>query len=610
MASQTPFERDVIIAIDFGTTYSGFGYVFLNASQDHIYVFQKWGRGQGMGYGKTPTALLLTEKGEFHKFGHAAVETYGKQAMSKKDCKKLLYFDKFKLLLHSKKDLNERTEVKARNGKKWPALDVFAKCLEYLKKTATDVVNERHLRSEKDNPHAEVMYKPEQIQWVITIPAIWRISAKEFMRKAAYKAGIASPEDPDQLILALEPEAASYYCRKLPFDMFKGQKGKELVKDTLDKEKVPYMVVDNGGGTLDITVHEVNADNGHILEKHCPSGGTFGGIHVDQEFEQLMIKAFGDDFIRRFKELFPSDWQVIMNRFEEQKRAEEEVDNDEISIALPLNFIKSCYHEIGEDDAINKRVQRFCPKNVSVSSDYLNITMGMLGSLHRPIVTKIAEQMKSLLAKQSLQDVKTIFLVGGFSEAQFLRKEISRQFPDKRILIPPDPQLAIIRGAVEFAQEPSLLRARVMGKTYGLNIWNDFDPEKHPLEKQEIIRQKVYCRDIFKTLAKKGERIDIDEKRTYNFCPLNPDSTEFSFEFYSTDEDDADFISDPGVVSENVEILISSPNTAKGCDRELRLEVRFGGTETKVQVLDVESGNVKTACLQLVSSSVFHSRFY
>ena len=96
-------NRDVIIAIDFGTTYSGFGYVFPNASDDHIYVFQKWGRGQGMTYSKTPTALLLTEKGELHKFGHAAVEMYGKQAMSPKDCKKLLYFEKFKLLLHSEK---------------------------------------------------------------------------------------------------------------------------------------------------------------------------------------------------------------------------------------------------------------------------------------------------------------------------------------------------------------------------------------------------------------------------------------------------------------------------------------------------------------------------
>ena len=347
------------------------------------------------------------------------------------------------------------------------------------------------------------------------------------------------------------------------------------------------------------------------MEKHCPTGGTFGGIHVDQEFEQLMVKAFGEDFIKRFKEQFPNDWQVIMNRFEEQKRAEEEVDNDEISIALPLNFIKSCYHDIGDDDdAINERIRRFFPENVSVSSDYLNITMRMLGNLHRPIVQKIAEQMKGLLAKESLQDVKTIFLVGGFSEAQFLRKEISSRFLEKRILIPPDPQLAIIRGAVEFAQDPSLLRARVMGKTYGLETWRKFDPEKHPLEKRKIRGEKVYCCDIFCTLAKKGERIDIDEKKTYSFFPINPDSTEISFKFYSSEEDDPQFVTDPGVESENVQISIASPNTAKGCDRELRLEVKFGGTETKVQVIDVESGNVKMVCLQLVSMSVFHSRFY
>lgn len=102
MASKVQ-KKDVIIAIDFGTTYSGFGYVFPNASEDHIYVWQSWGRGQGMNLSKTPTALLLTEKGVFHKFGHAAVEAYSKQSTSKKDSRNLLYFDKFKLLLHSEK---------------------------------------------------------------------------------------------------------------------------------------------------------------------------------------------------------------------------------------------------------------------------------------------------------------------------------------------------------------------------------------------------------------------------------------------------------------------------------------------------------------------------
>ena len=322
------------------------------------------------------------------------------------------------------------------------------------------------------------------------------------------------------------------------------------------------------------------------------------------------MKAFGDEFIRSFKEQFPHDWQVIMNRFEEQKKAEEDVDNDEISIALPLNFIKSCNHDIGEDDAINERIQRFFRENVSVSSGYLNITMGVLGDLHRPIVTKIVEEMKKLLTKQSLQDVKTIFFVGGFSEDQFLRKEISRRFSDKRILIPPDPHLAIICGAVEFAKEPRLLRARVMGKTYGVGVYAKFNPEKHPLEKRKIRGEKLYCCDIFYTLAKKGERIGIDEKKTYTFSPVDPDATKIPFKFYSTEKNDTQFVTDPGVVSENVEILITSPDTAKGCDRELRLEVKFGGTETKVQVIDVESGNVKMACLQLVSTSVLHSRFY
>lgn len=361
---------------------------------------------------------------------------------------------------------------------------------------------------------------------------------------------------------------------------------------------------------MDITVHEVNAVDGHILEKHCPSGGLFGGIYVDREFEDLMNKAFGKFFMRKFKEDFPNDWQAIMNRFETQKRAEEDVDNDEISISLPLNFMRSCNQEFGDDEEINNRIRRFYGDKVSVSSDYLNMSMETLGELHRPIITRIADHVKDLLSKDSLQDVKTMFLVGGFSEAQFLRQEISRVFSDKRILIPHNPELAIIHGAVEFAQDPSLLRGRVMGKTYGVEIWTRFDDNKHPLEKKEVRPHKIYCRDIFKTLAKKNERIDIEERRSHTFQPVNPSQTQVHFRFYSTNREDAQFITDPGVEDENVEIVVDSPDTTKGLDRDLRLDVMFGGTELKVEVVDVESGNVGRATIRLVSKAALHSRFH
>lgn len=57
------------------------------------------------------------------------------------------------------------------------------------------------------------------------------------------QAGLASPDDPDQLLIALEPEAASFYCRTLQMKDFLGETGDESVNDGL----ASYVVIDNGG---------------------------------------------------------------------------------------------------------------------------------------------------------------------------------------------------------------------------------------------------------------------------------------------------------------------------------------------------------------------------
>jgi hypothetical protein len=38
------------------------------------------------------------------------------------------------------------------------------------------------------------------------------------------------------------------------------------------------MVVDCGGGTVDITVHEISTDNRHLKEVFKATGGPFGSI--------------------------------------------------------------------------------------------------------------------------------------------------------------------------------------------------------------------------------------------------------------------------------------------------------------------------------------------
>lgn len=152
---------------------------------------------------KVPTVLLLKPDGTFHSFGYQAKEAY--YNLLNEEAKNWLYFEKFKMTLHSSQVLSRNTEITAANGRNYSALKVFSHALIYFKERVMDQL------SEQSATHILL----EDIRWVVTVPAIWRQPAKHFMRAAAYDAGLASEENPQRLLIALEPEAAALYCRKI-----------------------------------------------------------------------------------------------------------------------------------------------------------------------------------------------------------------------------------------------------------------------------------------------------------------------------------------------------------------------------------------------------------
>lgn len=102
-----PFERnstvadkyDVVVAIDFGTSFSGFAFSFnyRDGSED-IYMNRAWGSAQGYSTLKTPTCLLLNPQKKFVKFGFEAAEKYAELEDAKD--KSFYCFDRFKMMLH------------------------------------------------------------------------------------------------------------------------------------------------------------------------------------------------------------------------------------------------------------------------------------------------------------------------------------------------------------------------------------------------------------------------------------------------------------------------------------------------------------------------------
>lgn len=67
----------VVVAIDFGTTYSGFAFsVIKDEGKDSVFMNREWLNEQGTRTSKTPTCLLLKPDLSFDCFGYGAVEKY------------------------------------------------------------------------------------------------------------------------------------------------------------------------------------------------------------------------------------------------------------------------------------------------------------------------------------------------------------------------------------------------------------------------------------------------------------------------------------------------------------------------------------------------------
>lgn len=56
---------------------------------------------------------------------------------------------------------------------------------------------------------------------------------------------------------------------------------------------------------MDVTAHEIEDDDTN--EIYHATGGDYGGTKVDKEFQDLLDKIFGENFMEDFRRSHPSD---------------------------------------------------------------------------------------------------------------------------------------------------------------------------------------------------------------------------------------------------------------------------------------------------------------
>lgn len=599
----------VVVAIDFGTTYSGYAFSFTR-DPDNIHMMRKWEGGDpGVVNQKTPTTLLLNPDGEFHSFGFTARDVY--HDLDAQEAKRWMFFEKFKMTLHSNENLSRATEIRAANGRPMPALTVFAHALRYFRDQALKELSEQ----------SATTILPDDVRWVVTVPAIWRQPAKQFMRAAAYKAGIGCPDFPEQLIIALEPEAASVYCRKLRMhqlvpeaparvplfrDSVPEPNNEPAVDERPDMHFLPpmrseviedylyggtkYMVVDCGGGTVDITVHELHDQHGTLKELHKATGGPCGSLGIDREFERLLRTIFGSDFIDQFKLKRPAAYVDLMVAFEARKRNATPDKDTPLNISLPFSFID--YYKKCKGTTVEQAIKRHGSKEVKWSSQgMLRLEPAAMRELFRPTLARIKEHIGGVLGDPRLGAIHYLFLVGGFAESQLLQKELREAFSaHTRVIIPQGVSLAILRGAVLFGLDPMVVNMRRSRLTYGVGVLNRFVHGVHPPSKLVVKDGIEWCADVLDAFVLADQSVGQGDAVVRSYTPAKSGQTRSIIHVYCSERDDARFITDPGVVRCGTLVLdLSDARHIRQVPlrREIQARMVFGETEIKVTALDV-----------------------
>ncbi|VDI19668.1 Hypothetical predicted protein [Mytilus galloprovincialis] len=165
-------------------------------------------------------------------------------------------------------DIRDDFKLLEVGGKSISAKAVFSAAIAYLKDHFVQQMYWKKLRTVDDD-----------IFWVASVPAIWNDSAKQFMRESAEK-------------------AVSIYARLLPVDKFVGINDAFILKSFDQGRK--FIVVDTGGGTVDISAQQV-LENSELKIVHREYGGPWGGECINKQFVHMLKELLGKEVMKQFK---------------------------------------------------------------------------------------------------------------------------------------------------------------------------------------------------------------------------------------------------------------------------------------------------------------------
>lgn len=564
----------------FGTSLAFAPYVAGHQQPTRISLFETWPGGRPGIDVKTPTAVLVNQ-GEIVAWGFHAIAQAGRLRANRPGSEvRLLHGFKMSLAPKAHTGTAGTSEIGLADSEPNPE-HLIAGFLAHVYQTALS-----ELRIQFPG------LREDEIRWCITVPAMWDDREKFLVRQAAYQAGFPKGEDENQLLLALEPDAVAHNAQVSGISYLAGTKTGG--RGTLERNS-RFMVVDAGGGTIDITCYFVDGQG--FLTEVDREGVAQGSLYVNRALKNLVLldKLGGADEFARLTEVAPHALSELVADWEVKKRTVTPDGTDPVLLSRTVSLAKHLSDEAADrlDDS-----QEGDDENIWISADEARSAFDAVMPDILSLIDRKLAGMTELTGTSD--DPILVLLAGGFAESPYFRHLVAKHLSGRAVAaVTPQPRVDVVEGAVRFAYNPRV-RARRAQYTYGTDVAMPFEHGVDPIQRLYRDPQgKEVCRDRFDTFINAGDFVPVDHEVTMYYLPIKSTSRAVDFTFYRTKTKDPRYIDDPGCEefgSCNLRIDLTEAMHLEHDKRGVTLHVRFGETELHLRaVLDANGTEQKVS---------------
>ncbi|KJR85476.1 uncharacterized protein SPSK_08499 [Sporothrix schenckii 1099-18] len=471
-------KAQLIVGIDFGTTFSGVAFAFATNNEAKEDIITEWPGAGSYTKQKIPTVLYYDQYQKVVGWGPDIADALAPTGYPKAGVQKVEWF-KLQLMLSGNTYIDPINLPPLPPGKS--EIDVAADYLFKLRQA---------MRAALQKTLGEVFNREERnIRYYLTVPAIWNDAGKAATRAAAIQAGFLRDENDNRLTLVSEPEAAALFCSKTGLLKLK-------VHDAL-------LIVDCGGGTVDLIAYEVEEENPFtVAECTAGSGDSCGSTALNRNFSNILRTK-----IRKMK--LP-DGSKMAGRVYAKCIMDFE------------NRIKADFRNNGQKWAVDVGIEAEFPE-AGIEEGYMTFTNEEILQCFEPVVNRILELVRNQIIAIQAQNrtLQNILVVGGFGASEFLFQQIKLHVPPQfqsKVVRPMDSVAAIVKGAVTAGITERIITHRIARRHYLMATLQPFKEGYHPeAYRVPSLDGKDRCKFTRQIFVQKGQKVKIGEPVKVSF---------------------------------------------------------------------------------------------